>query len=84
MLKIVKKGKYNSLLSENKILNKLLEKSQEENASEMYKAGFPKVVSFKSDSEHDELVQEALGPSLGKLLSNIGNFSRRTVFMIIF
>lgn len=73
VLKIVKKSQSASLLKEHSIL-----KSIEELGSK----GFPKVISYKVGDCHDELIIEALGPSLGKLIRTNQSLSVRTAFLL--
>ena len=63
-----------SFLKERVVLNKLGKNS----------FGFPNIVSIKENISQGEILMEALGPSLEKLLHQCpgGKFSIQTVFMI--
>lgn len=84
VLKIYKNNDMKSYFKENAVFQKLEEKKKQLADEHEDLPGFPRVISTKESSTSAELLMEALGPNIRKLLKQCptGFFSKTTTYII--
>ena len=84
VLKIYKNNDMKSYFKEIAVFRKLEEKQKQLAAEREEMPGFPKILSTKESSSSAELLMEALGPNIRKLLKQCptGLFSKTTTYII--